>query len=74
MDSPYQMINDLFGNGYWGESLLSVPGIFPGINSFGPIRRAVSAWLEEEVCLLETIPLVIILKLVFMNVSFLKNE
>ena len=32
MDSPHQMINDLIGNGYWGESILSVPGIFPGIN------------------------------------------
>ena len=28
MDSPHQTINDLIGNDYWGESLLSVPGSF----------------------------------------------
>ena len=32
MDSPYQTINDLIGNSYWGESLLSVLEVFPGIN------------------------------------------
>ena len=65
MDSPYQTINDLIGNGYWGKSLLLVPGIFSGINSFGARRRDTNAWMVEEIRLLETIPLVITVKLVF---------
>ena len=74
MDSPYQMINGLFGNGYWGESLMSVPGIFPGINSFGARRRAASAWLAEEIRFLENIPPMTVLKRAFLRTPVLKEK
>ena len=32
MDSPYQTVDNLIGIDYKGESLLSVPRNFPGIN------------------------------------------
>ena len=74
MDSPYQTISNLFGNGYWGESLLLVPRIFPGINSFGARRREANAWLAEEIRFLKIISPVIVQKLVFPKAPFLKEE
>ena len=49
IDSPHQTVDDLIGIVYWGDSLLSVPGIFLGINRFGARRRATSAWMVEEI-------------------------
>ena len=49
MDSPHQTVDDLIGIVYRGESLLSVPSIFPGINRFCARRRVAGAWLVEEI-------------------------
>ena len=74
MGFPHQTVNDIVGISYWGESLLSVPGNFPGINNFGARRRVASAWLPEEIRLQETIPLKIPMELRFLNIYFFKNK
>ena len=63
-DSLYQTVSGIVGNADWGESLTVAAYEFPGLNSFGARRRAASAWLAEETCFTENIPLVIVLKVV----------
>ena len=73
-DSPYQTVNGLVGNVDWGESLTVSSCEFPGINSFGARRRATSAWLAEETCFPNIIPLVTVLKVVDHVFEFRKKK
>ena len=74
MDSPYQILNGLFGNVDWGESLTIVACEFQGLNSFGTRRRAASVWLAEETRFPENIPPVTVLKAVGFIIQFRKKE
>ena len=73
MDSLYQTVNGLVGNVDWEESLTVATYDFPGLNSIGARRRDASAWLAEETRFPEIIPLVTVLKVVFI-IIFLKKE
>ena len=48
MGSPHQTVNDLVGIAYWGESLLSVPGNFPGINKPKGINVIGTKWVFKN--------------------------
>ena len=72
--SLYRTVNELVGNVDWGESLTVVAYEFPGLNSFGARRRAISAWLAEETRFPEIIPPVTVLKVVGFIIQFQRKE